>query len=78
MSRLTNDVENISNVLTESVTQLISSALSMVGVVVMMFLINARLAVVSLVTVPLMLLLSRCVAKRTRRGSASNRSTWAN
>jgi ATP-binding cassette subfamily B multidrug efflux pump len=68
MSRLANDVENISNVLTESVTQLISSVMSMVGVAAMMFLINFRLAVVSLVTIPLMMFLSQWIARRTRRG----------
>jgi ATP-binding cassette subfamily B protein len=68
MSRLANDVENISNVLTLSVTQLISSVLSLVGVAAMMFLINARLAVVSLVTIPLMMFLSQWIAKRTRKG----------
>jgi len=68
MSRLANDVENISNVLTESVTQLISGVLSVIGVAVMMFLINARLAVVSLVTIPMMMFLSRWIARRTRRG----------
>jgi ATP-binding cassette subfamily B multidrug efflux pump len=68
MSRLTNDVENISNVLAESVTQLLSSALSVVGVAAMMFAINARLALVSLVTIPLMMALSRWIATHTRRG----------
>ena len=68
MSRLTNDIENVSNVLTESVIQLFSSVLSIVGVALMMFLINVRLAVVSLVTLPLMMLLSRSVSKRTRKG----------
>jgi len=68
MSRLANDVENISNVLTESVTQLFSGLLSLIGVATMMFLINARLAVVSLVTIPLMVSLSRWIARHTRKG----------
>jgi ATP-binding cassette subfamily B multidrug efflux pump len=68
MSRLTNDVENVSNVLNESVTNLISSVISIVGVAVVMFIINWRLALVSLVTLPLMAVLSQTVAKRTRRG----------
>jgi ATP-binding cassette subfamily B multidrug efflux pump len=68
MSRLTNDVENVSNVLNESVTALISSVVSIVGVAVVMFLINWRLALVSLVTLPLMGILSQVVAKRTRYG----------
>jgi len=68
MSRLTNDIENVSNVLNESVTQLIASVLGIVGVAVVMFLINPRLALVSLVTLPLMAFISQWVAKRTRRG----------
>ncbi len=68
MSRLTNDIENISNVLNESVTQLISSVLSILGVAIVMFLINVPLAVISLVILPLMMVISRWVAKRTRIG----------
>ncbi len=68
MSRLANDVENISNVLTSSVTQLISSLLSIVGVAIMMFIINARLGLVSLVTIPLMMIISRWIAEHTRKG----------
>jgi len=75
MSRLANDVENISNVLTEGVTQLLSGVLSVVGVATMMFLINARLALVSLATIPLMMLLSRWIAKRTRRGFREQQET---
>jgi ATP-binding cassette subfamily B multidrug efflux pump len=68
MSRLTNDVENVSNVLNESVTNLISSVLGIVGVAVVMFLINWRLALVSMVTLPMMAFLSQVIARRTRRG----------
>jgi len=68
MSRLTNDIENISNVLTSSITQLISSALNIVGVAIMMFLINWRLAIVSLITIPMMMFISRWISKRTRSG----------
>jgi ATP-binding cassette subfamily B multidrug efflux pump len=69
MSRLTNDVENINNVLSTSVTQLVSAVLTMGGVAVMMTLINLHLAAVTLLTVPLMvLLISRQVADRTRAG----------
>ena len=68
MSRLANDVENVSNVLNGSITQLISSVLSLVGVAVMMFVINARLALVSIITLPLMMVLSNTIARYTRRG----------
>ncbi|MBN1246927.1 MAG: ABC transporter ATP-binding protein, partial [Anaerolineae bacterium] len=68
MSRLTNDVENISNVLSSGVIDLISNLLSLVGVAAMMFVLNVRLAIVTLITVPLMVLVSRWIAKRTRSG----------
>jgi ATP-binding cassette subfamily B protein len=68
MSRLTNDVENVSAVLNESVTQFVASLISIVGVATVMFLINVRLAVVSLITLPVMAYISQWIAKRTRRG----------
>ena len=68
MSRLSNDVETVSQVLTMSVSQLFSSVISIVGVAVMMFIINVRLALVTLVTLPLMMFISRWIAKRTRKG----------
>ncbi|MCX7683457.1 MAG: ABC transporter ATP-binding protein/permease [Anaerolineae bacterium] len=75
MSRLTNDVENISNVLAESVTQLFSSLLGIVGVAVVMLVINARLALVSLTTIPLMILLTQWIARHTRRGFREQQQT---
>ena len=75
MSRLTNDIENISMVLSSSVTQLISSALSLIGVATMMFLINLRLAIVSLITIPMMVFVTRWIAKRTRSGYRKQQAT---
>jgi ATP-binding cassette subfamily B protein len=68
MSRLSNDVETISNVLTSSATQLISSLLSIVGVSVMMLVINIPLALVTLLILPLMMLLTKSITQRTRAG----------
>ena len=72
MSRLTNDVENIANVLASSFSQLVSSVLSLVGVVIFMFMLNRALAVISLVVMPLTFLLTRAIAKRTRAGLPRN------
>ena len=47
MSRLTNDVENISNILASSFSQLLSSLFGLVGVVIFMFVLNYRLAIIS-------------------------------
>lgn len=76
MSRLSNDVENVNMVLAESATQLVSGALSLVGVVAMMLWLNPRLALVSLLTLPLMmLLLTQWVAPRTRSGFRAQQAT---
>ncbi len=68
MSRLTNDEENISRVLGEGVAQFVSSIITLVGVATMMLLLNIHLALVSLVTIPLMVFLTKWISKRTRRG----------
>ncbi|MGC9523135.1 MAG: ABC transporter ATP-binding protein [Anaerolineae bacterium] len=68
MSRLTNDVDNVSQVLGDTVINLISSFLSVVGVTVMMFIINWRLALVTLTVIPLMGVMTRFISKRTRAG----------
>ena len=64
MSRLTNDVENINAVLSESVSQIVSGVLNMVGTAVAMFLLNPRLATVSLTTIVTMTLLVNFLATR--------------
>lgn len=68
MSRLTNDMENISNILSTGFSQLISSVLNLVGVIVVMFIMSVPLAIVSMVVMPLTFLLTRTVSKRTRQG----------
>jgi len=68
MSRLSNDMETISNVLTSNATQLISSGLMVTGVIIMMFILNIPLALVTLLTIPLMLILTRKIATYTRTG----------
>jgi ATP-binding cassette subfamily B multidrug efflux pump len=75
MSRLTNDVENISMVISQGATQLISSVVMLVGVAAAMLLVNVRLAIVSLVTIPLMALLTRWISVHTRRGYREQQET---
>lgn len=67
MSRLSNDVDNVSQVLSHAVSQMISGTLNIVGVAVMMFVVNWRLALISLTVIPLMLTVTRFVAKQTRK-----------
>lgn len=76
LSRLTNDVEQINMVLTESAARLISGVLGMVGVAVAMFWINPRLALVSIVSVTVLTLaITRGVAGKTRAGFRRQQET---
>ncbi|NLX36037.1 MAG: ABC transporter ATP-binding protein, partial [Chloroflexi bacterium] len=75
MSRLTNDVETISMMLNQSATQLISSMLTIIGVCFTMFAVNWRMALVTLVSVPMMAIVTRYIAKHTRRGYREQQAT---
>ena len=68
MSRLTNDLDAISRVLSQNVTELFGGVLTLAGVVVMMFAINFWLALGSMLVFPLMMWLVGFVGRRTRRG----------
>ena len=67
MSRLTNDLDAISRVIAQNVTELFSGAVTIVGIVVLMFALNFWLALASMVVLPLMIWLVSYVGKRTRR-----------
>jgi len=76
MSRLTNDMETINMVLTDSVTRLISGVMMLVGVAAVMLWLNPYLAAVSMITIPLMMLtFTRWVGKRTRKGFREQQSS---
>ena len=68
MSRLTNDIDAVNRVVSQNVTQLITSFLTLFGVLVMMFVLNVWLALGTLLVIPLMLLLTASVARHTRTG----------
>jgi ATP-binding cassette subfamily B multidrug efflux pump len=68
MSRLTNDLDAISRVLSQNVTQLFAGLLSLAGIMLMMFALNFWLALGSMLVLPLMLGLVGFVGKRTRSG----------
>jgi len=66
MSRLTNDIDAISRVLSQNVTQLFSGLLTMIGILVVMFVLSPWLALASMLVLPLMFGLVILVGKRTR------------
>lgn len=66
LSRVTNDIDNISQSLQQSLSQLVTALLTIVGVLVMMLVVSPLLALVALVTVPLSLAMMRQIAARSR------------
>lgn len=67
LSRAVNDVDNISNTLQQSLTQLITSVISILGAVVMMLTISPILTLIVLLTLPLSVLVIRGIAKKSQQ-----------
>lgn len=66
LSRVTNDIDNIGQTLQQTFSQIVSSLLTIVGVIAMMFWISPLLALVALVTVPLSVVVATRVGKRAQ------------
>lgn len=66
MSRLSNDIDNISSVIAQSTVQLFSGLISIIGTLIAMILLNITLTIVSLITVPLVFMLTKVIAKKTK------------
>ncbi|MBX3098149.1 MAG: ABC transporter ATP-binding protein [Salinibacterium sp.] len=67
LSRVTNDVDNIGQSMQQTLSQLVTSLLTVVGVLLMMFLISPILALIALVTIPLTLVITALIAKRSQK-----------
>ena len=67
MSRMTNDVDNISMTISSSITSLISAALTLVGAFAMLIYYDWRMALISLVTIPLTVIVSMKLSKFMRK-----------
>ena len=67
MSRLTNDVDNISQTIAQSTTQLISAAITLVGSLTLMLILNVWMTLATLIIIPLVVLLTKIAAGRSRK-----------
>ena len=67
MSRYTNDIDQISNALTDSLSDMLSSALMLIGIFILMIYISPILTLVTLITVPIMFLSAKSIVKRSRK-----------
>ncbi|MDT5007653.1 MAG: ATP-binding cassette, subfamily fatty acid transporter [Mycobacterium sp.] len=75
LSRVTNDVDNISTSLSMTISQLLTSLLTVVAVLVMMLTISPLLTLLTVVTVPLSLFVTREIARRSQQLFVAQ---WAN
>ncbi|MHA6482865.1 ABC transporter ATP-binding protein [Paenibacillus sp. strain BS8-2] len=65
MSRVTNDIDNVSNTVSQSTVQLMAGFIGIVGSLTMMLILSPLLTLASLITVPLVYLLAKFVTSRT-------------
>ncbi len=66
LSRVTNDIDNISQTLQQTMSQLLTSLLSVIAVLAMMFWISPLLALVALISVPISMVVAGAVMKRSQ------------
>ncbi|GGG19728.1 ABC transporter ATP-binding protein [Paenibacillus aceti] len=67
LSRVTNDVDNISSTLQQSLTQLITSVLTIIGVIVMMLSISPLMTLIAILTLPLSIVAITSIAKKSQK-----------
>ena len=67
MSRLTNDVDNINTTLSQSVTQLFSGIINIIGMFIAMILLSPILTLIGMITIPLTFMTTKTLAKKTQR-----------
>lgn len=78
LSRITNDIDNVSNALQQSLTQIISGILSVSLALVMMFRINFAMTLVAMLIIPLMLLITRFIVKRSQNKFSAQQKALGN
>jgi ATP-binding cassette subfamily B protein len=74
LSRVTNDIDNIGQTLQQSLTQLITSVLTIIGVLALMLTISPILAVISILAVPVSIVVTVLIATRSQKQFAAQ---WA-
>lgn len=65
MSRLSNDIDNVSTTISQSSIQLMSGVITLIGSLIMMIILSPILTAASLITVPLVFILTKNIAKKT-------------
>ncbi|MDR7855106.1 ABC transporter ATP-binding protein [Tissierella sp.] len=66
MSRLTNDIDNVSTTISQTTVQLMTSVVNILGSLIMMIYLSPLMTGASLVTIPLVYLLTKIITKKTK------------
>ncbi len=66
MSRLSNDIDNVSTTISQSTVQFMASAVNILGSLVMMLYLSPLMTMASMITIPMVYLLTRFIAKKTK------------
>ncbi|WFR64021.1 ABC transporter ATP-binding protein [Paenibacillus amylolyticus] len=75
LSRATNDVDNISNTLQQSLAQFITSIVTIVGVIIMMLTISPWMTLITILTLPLSVVVVMLVASRSQKHFAGQQKS---
>jgi ATP-binding cassette subfamily B protein/subfamily B ATP-binding cassette protein MsbA len=75
MSRVTNDVDTLNQLLSQGLTQLLGSLFGLIGIVIAMLLLNVPLALVSFVVIPLIFLATAVFSRLARQAFRLTRET---
>ncbi len=67
LSRVTNDIDNVAQSLQQTLSQLLTSLLTVIGVAVMMFVVSPMLALIALITIPVSVLITSLIGKRSQK-----------
>ncbi|WP_050608201.1 ABC transporter ATP-binding protein [Clostridium niameyense] len=66
LSRTTNDIDNISGTLQQSLTQIINAIITMIGIIIMMLTISPMLTLICILTIPLCIIATRPIIKKSQ------------
>ncbi|MBO9539769.1 ABC transporter ATP-binding protein [bacterium] len=75
MSRVSNDVDTLNQLISQGLTQVLGALLSLVGVLVAMLALNLHLALACMAVIPVMLLTTYLLARRARKAYRTTRET---
>ncbi|ABR48334.1 ABC transporter related [Alkaliphilus metalliredigens QYMF] len=75
LSRVTNDIDNISNTLQQSITQMITSVITLIGIIIMMLIISPIMTLILVVTLPLYAFITKAIATRSQEYFSAQQST---